>query len=110
MKKTPKRRPSSQTSDASPQIGVRISPQERMLLGRLIAYAERKMHLAPGTLTPAGYARSALLAQMAQALAELEAEGEPLPPDTSRWDRLRENVALMDEAGRATANPTKPRR
>ena len=110
MKKAPKRRTESPTSDTSPQIGVRISPQERMLLARLIAHAERKMRLAPGTLTPAGYARSALLEHMAQALAELEAEGEPLPPDTSRWDRLRENVALMADEARPPAPPAKARR
>jgi hypothetical protein len=110
MKKAPKRRAQSPAAESSPQIGVRISPQERMLLARLIAHAERKMRLAPGTLTPAGYARSALLEHMAQALAELEAEGEPLPPDTTRWDRLRENVALMgDEDRPPPASPAKRR-
>jgi hypothetical protein len=82
--------------EPSPQIGVRISPQERMLLNRLIAAAERKSGLAPGTLTPASYARSALLACMAQALAELDAQGgEPDKKMPTPWDRLRENVASM---------------
>jgi hypothetical protein len=83
----------------SPQIGVRISRQERMLLNRLIAAAERKSGLAPGTITPASYARSALLAYMAQALAEEEASGSDAPASRgpSPWDRLRENVALMGE-------------
>jgi hypothetical protein len=93
MKKAPKRA----VPEASPQIGVRISPQERLLLARLIAAAERKSGLAPGTLTPASYARSALLAYMAKALAELEAEGEPKPGEPTPWDRLRENVAMMGE-------------
>ena len=100
MKKAAKR----SSSESSPQIGVRISPQERLLMARLIAVAERKSGLAPGTLTPASYARSALLAYMAQALAELEAGGgEKEPRGPNQWDRLRENVALMREE-------TRPRR
>jgi hypothetical protein len=88
--------------EPSPQIGVRISPQERMLLGRLIAAAERKADLAPGTLTPASYARSALLAYMAQAVAELEADGDaPGKKGPNRWERLRENVAQMGEESKA---------
>jgi hypothetical protein len=93
MKKPPKRA----VPEASPQIGVRITPQERMLLMRLIAAAERKSNLAPGTITPASYARSALLAYMAKGLDELEASGEPDPKLATHWDRLRENVAQMDE-------------
>jgi hypothetical protein len=98
MKKAPKR----PLPEGSPQIGVRISPQERLLMGRLIAFAERKSGLAPGTVTPASYARSALLAYMAQALGELEAEGAPADdPGPSPWDRLRENVALIGEETRS---------
>lgn len=93
MKKAAKR----PLPEASPQIGVRISPQERLLMGRLIAFAERKSGLAPGTITPASYVQSALLVYMAQALGELEAEGALDEDASSPWDCLRENVALIVE-------------
>lgn len=68
---------------------------------RLIASAERKAGLAPGTLTPAGYVRSALLAYMAQSLGDLGPESEADGDDPGPWNRLRENVAAMEETTRS---------
>jgi hypothetical protein len=90
---------------ATSQIGVRISAQERLLLDRLIVAAERKSSMAPGTITPASYARSALLAYMAQGLAELEAGRGEADTRGPEWERLQENVALLGEASRPPSRP-----
>lgn len=82
-------------SGPSPQIGVRVSPGERRLLDRIIAAAERRASLAPGTITPAAYARSALLASMAAAQLE-EEDASTLSEGSDRWERLRESVARLD--------------
>ncbi len=98
MKRAAKRRETVSPQVVSPQVGVRISRQERLLLDRLIAAAERKAGLAPGTITPASYVKSALVVYMAQQLRELEASGQDVvSTGPTVFDRLRENVALMDE-------------
>jgi hypothetical protein len=70
---------------------VRLGADELALMRKLIRAAEEVGNLAPGTITPATWAKSAIVAYMAQVSAEAAKDTGPRARRTI-WDHLRENL------------------